>query len=199
MQEPPHEALGLKLQMQRLLGEMFGIVESTHLGRYELLRELGRGGMGVVYLAHDHQLDRRVAIKQLRDPTDAGLRRRLHEEAVAMAQLSHPNVVTVFDTDSAEGLTFIVMEYVEGVTLQTWLDAQPRPLEEIVAKFAAAGEGLAAAHDKGLVHHDFKPANVMISNDGPTTCAPNSTKVQGSGTSRSPLNPMRWPTARRTR
>jgi tRNA A-37 threonylcarbamoyl transferase component Bud32/Tol biopolymer transport system component len=136
--------------------------ERRELGHYILLEELGRGGMGVVYAARDRKLNRKVAIKMLRRDGDAKLQRRLIREAQAMAKLVHPSVVTVHEIGEHEGSTFIVMEYVEGQTLRQWLTAQPRSVAEILAAFMAAGRGLAAIHEAGLIHRDFKPDNSMI-------------------------------------
>jgi Tol biopolymer transport system component len=140
--------------------------EQRQLGHYLLLEEIGRGGMGVVYAAHDHKLNRRVALKLLRREGDTKLQRRLTREAQAMAKLAHPNVVTVHDIGEHEGVAFIVMEYVEGPTLRQWLAAAPRSVTEILAVFIAAGRGLAAIHEAGLIHRDFKPDNLMIRSGG---------------------------------
>jgi serine/threonine protein kinase len=136
--------------------------EQRELGHYLLLEELGRGGMGVVYAARDRRLGRKVAIKMLRSEGDAKLQRRLIREAKAMAKLAHPNVVTVHEIGEHEGVAFIVMEYVEGQTLRQWLAAKPRSVTEILAAFMLAGRGLAAIHEAGLIHRDFKPDNLMI-------------------------------------
>lgn len=140
------------------------------IGRFLVIESLGAGGMGIVVAAYDPTLDRKVAIKVLhgegwRTAVTHG-RSRLVAEAQAMASLSHPNVVKLhelgFDGDS----TFLVMELVPGTTLHTWLHAAERPTREIVALFAAAGDGLAAAHRQDLVHRDFKPDNVLVGLDG---------------------------------
>jgi serine/threonine protein kinase len=136
------------------------------VGRYELLRCIGRGGMGIVYAARDVELGREVAIKLLRPelsgPADD---RRLTAEAQALARLSHPNVITVFDVGTFGGQRFIAMEYVPGQDLRRWLDA-PRTLADVLRVFAGAGRGLHAAHAVGLVHRDFKPDNVLVGDDG---------------------------------
>jgi eukaryotic-like serine/threonine-protein kinase len=137
------------------------------LGRYTLLEVLGEGGMGVVYLAYDADLDRRVALKLLRSSNDADEngRERLLREARALARLAHPNVVPVFDVGEARSHTFVTMEYVEGATLTEWLRLRPRSLAQILATFCEAGRGLIAAHAIGIVHRDFKPDNVFIGKD----------------------------------
>jgi serine/threonine protein kinase len=132
------------------------------LGRYLIVDQLGEGGMGVVYRAYDPELDRKVAIKLLRGRTSATARSRLLREAQAMAKLSHPNVVPVFDVGTWEGQVFVAMDYVPGKTLRAWLDARARTPKEILEVFCAAGRGLAAAHAQGIVHRDFKPDNVLV-------------------------------------
>jgi len=131
--------------------------------RYVIERLLGVGGMGAVYLARDRVLDRPVAIKLHRT---ASLSERMHREAIAMARLAHPNVVTVFEVGTFEARTFVAMEYVEGETFRAWLDGARRTRGDILDVLLAAGEGLAAAHDAGLVHRDVKPENVLIGRDG---------------------------------
>jgi predicted Ser/Thr protein kinase len=137
-----------------------------HIGRYVVLNRIGEGGMGVVYAAHDPNLNRRVAIKVLRSEDDFGSQRaRLFREAQAMARLSHPNVVNVYDVGTHEEHVFLAMEHVDGVTLSDWL-VTPRTTREILDVFLQAGTGLAAAHAAGLVHRDFKPSNVLVEGEG---------------------------------
>ncbi|MCE9576808.1 MAG: serine/threonine-protein kinase [Deltaproteobacteria bacterium] len=143
------------------------ILSGTKVGRYVVLDLLGRGGMGVVYRAWDPELSRAVALKLVDTPHRIGaVRDRLLREAQALAQLSHPNVVAIHDVGTTADALFIAMECVEGETAIAWLKAKPRTPREILAVYLAAGEGLAAAHAVGLIHRDFKPANVVIGEDG---------------------------------
>jgi predicted Ser/Thr protein kinase len=161
---PPNEAALEMVRLRRhVRAQVFGgTEEATRIGRFRLLECIGRGGMGVVWSAHDEELDRTVAIKLLR-PEFSG--RDVTSEARALARLSHPNVVSVFDIGVHDDQRFIAMEYVKGETLRTWAQAS-RSTEEIVAQFVEAGRGLAAAHAVGLVHRDFKPDNVLVGDDG---------------------------------
>ena len=125
------------------------------------------GGMGVVLAAYDPELDRPVAIKLLRpERTGSRAQARLLREAQAMARLSHPNVVQVYDVGTQDDQVFLTMELVRGRTVTDWLRESKPTWREIVARFVAAGEGLAAAHAVGIVHRDFKPDNVLIADDG---------------------------------
>ena len=139
-----------------------------HVGRYVVLEEAGRGAMGRVLRAYDPKLQREVALKelQLRVPNQESARATLVGEARAMAKLSHANVVSVFDVEAVphgDGERLIlVMEYVEGTTLRDWLGEQQREWQDVLHRFVQAGRGLAAAHQAGLLHRDFKPANVMV-------------------------------------
>src|SRR5450432_1595308 len=143
------------------------------IDRFVVLGLVGRGGMGEVYAAYDPELDRKVALKLLRAHDGQAVsgghedgKARLLREAQAIAKLQHPNVVVVFDVGTFGDSVFIAMEFVEGHTVGAWLAAAPRTRREILDVFLAAGRGLAAAHAAGLVHRDFKPDNVMVTNDG---------------------------------
>jgi tetratricopeptide (TPR) repeat protein/tRNA A-37 threonylcarbamoyl transferase component Bud32 len=142
----------------------------AQVGRYVVLQQLGRGGMGVVYAAFDPQLDRKVALKLLHvQPHETldggGGPSRLQREALALAKLTHPNVITIHDVGTHEGAVFLAMEFIDGQTLGDWAETR-RPWREVIAMFVAAGRGIAAAHGAGIVHRDFKPDNVMIGKDG---------------------------------
>ncbi len=146
------------------------LVRGDSVGRYIILDRLGAGGMGVVYAAYDPELDRRVAIKLLLAAESAFEestgQARLVREAQALARLSHPNVIAVYDVGTHEAGVFVAMELVDGQTLRAWRKALQRPWREVLEVFLAAGRGLAAAHSAGLVHRDFKPDNVLLGKDG---------------------------------
>ncbi len=137
------------------------------IDRYVVLRQVGSGGMGTVYEAYDPLLRRRVAIKLIRaaQAGDGDAQVRLLREARAMARLSHPHVIPVYDVGLDDGHVFITMEFIAGQTLRRFL-ARPRPWADVLRAFRAAGRGLEAAHEAGLVHRDFKPDNVMVEDAG---------------------------------
>jgi serine/threonine-protein kinase len=145
------------------------IAPGDRIGRYVVSGELGLGGMGVVLDARDPDLNRRVAIKMLRATTKRSgpvARDRLLREAQALARLSHPNVVAVYDVGSIPAGIYVAMEHVSGPTLRQWLEQAKRTPAEVMRVYAEAGRGLAAAHAADLVHRDFKPANVILGDDG---------------------------------
>jgi cysteine-rich repeat protein len=147
------------------------LLPGARVSRFEIIGVLGVGAAGVVYRAHDSQLQRQVALKLLRpdivDPRIAGKwRQRFLFEAQAMARLSHPNVVVIYDAGVLDNQVFIAMELVEGETLTSWLDGAPRDFRQVVGIFLQLGRGLAAAHTAGVVHGDFKPENVLVAPDG---------------------------------
>jgi len=143
------------------------LARGTTLGRYVLIERLGTGGMGEVFAAFDPQLDRKVALKLLRGGATSATeaRARLLREAQAMARLQHPNVAAVHDVGTVDDRVFIAMEFIDGETLSDWLRGD-RPWRDVVRLFLQAGSGLAAAHQAGLIHRDFKPDNVLIGRDG---------------------------------
>src|SRR5262249_55669067 len=131
---------------------------------YELLGELGRGGMGIVYKARDPAKARLVAIKVIRKDrlTHAEAVRRFRREAPPAARLAHPNVVRVFDSDYSGEVHYLVMEYVDGVTLQRLLEEGPLPVARACEFIRQAALGLQHVHEQSLVHRDIKPANLML-------------------------------------
>ena len=141
--------------------------EGECVGRYRIIERLGAGGMGVVYRAHDPQLDRDVALKLLRSRPgrDEQLASRMLREAKAAAKIRHPNVVTVYDAGEVDGRVFIAMELMHGIDLGKWFALRPG-WAEVVRVMLQAGQGLRAAHEVGLVHRDFKPDNVVLEDDG---------------------------------
>jgi serine/threonine-protein kinase len=140
------------------------------IGVYEILREIGRGGMGVVYLARDSRLDRQVAIKGLPEEMAGDEERlaRFRREAKLLASLSHPNIATVHSLEEADGDTYLVLEYIEGDALFPHLDRTGRSWRDCVQVAAKIADALAAAHDEGVIHRDVKPDNIMFTGRGDT-------------------------------
>ena len=144
------------------------LTAGTQLGPYEILSPIGAGGMGEVYRAKDARLGREVAVKVLpeRLASDPGARCRFEREAKAAAVLSHPNIMALYDVGVHEGVSYAVMELLEGETLRGRLDRAAIGWSEAVEIGAAVADGLAAAHAKGVVHRDIKPENLFLTNDG---------------------------------
>lgn len=144
------------------------LAKGDSVGRYVILELAGRGGMGRVYKAYDPKLKREVALKLLRT-NDAELEQRAVREAQAMASLSHPNVVPVYDVDRDDGRLYIAMEFIPGQTMRRWLkgrDPSKADYREVLGIMVQVGRGLAAAHQADLVHRDLKPANIVLGEDG---------------------------------
>lgn len=160
---PDGKDVGAALLKASLRARLLEEAPKVTLGRYEVVRRLGAGGMGVVYEGRDPELDRRVAIKVLHEAsdTDAGVLRR---EARLLAGFAHEHSVTVFDigTDPETGQLWLAMELVDGVDMRRWLEAEPRSRSDVLQTFTACGSALAAMHRAGLSHGDFKPENVLV-------------------------------------
>ena len=144
------------------------LAAGARLGPYEILSPLGAGGMGEVYRARDNKLDRDVAIKVLPQSVaaDPDTLARFEREAKAVAALSHPNILSIFDFGSQEGISYAVMELLEGEALRGKLDAGPITQKQAVDYALQVARGLAAAHEKGIVQRDLKPENLFVSRDG---------------------------------
>src|SRR5215469_13196878 len=145
------------------------VVPGSRMGPYEILLSVGAGGMGEVYRARDTRLDRVVAIKVLppEKSGDAARKLRFFQEAKAASALNHPNIVTVYDVGSENGVDYIVMEFVDGKTLDQLIPRGGMRIGEILGRAVQAADALAKAHAAGIVHRDLKPSNIMISRDGP--------------------------------
>ncbi|MFY9561536.1 MAG: protein kinase [Terriglobales bacterium] len=140
----------------------------TRLGHYVIQEQIGAGGMGVIYRAQDERLSRDVAVKILPPGSlsDETARKRLRKEALALSRLNHPNIETVYDFDTQENVDFLVAELIPGSTLHHKLAAGPLPEKEVLRLGLQLSEGLAAAHQAGLLHRDLKPSNVRVTPDG---------------------------------
>ena len=138
------------------------------IAHYKITAALGAGGMGEVYRATDTKLGREVAVKVLPPDTASSPDRleRFRREARAVAALNHPNIVTIYSVEEADGVLFLTMELVSGQALDRLIPGSGLPSDRILAITTALADALAAAHDKGIVHRDLKPANVMVTNEG---------------------------------
>ena len=139
------------------------------VGPYEVASPLGKGGMGEVYRALDSRLDREVAVKILPRAlaNDTNALARFEREAKAVAALSHPNIITIFDIGSEDGVPYIATELLEGESLRALISRGPLPENEVLRISLAIASGLSAAHEKGIIHRDLKPENVFLTSGGP--------------------------------
>src|SRR5262245_19877036 len=153
------DPLALALARAKVASALFGAAEAPRVGRFRVLERLGAGGMGVVYRAYDPELDRAVALKLVH--VAHSRREAALTEAKALARLAHPNVVPVHDVGVFDQHVFIVMELVRGRTLAAWAREAPRRPRDVLRAYLQAGAALAAAHEAGLVHRDFKPDNAI--------------------------------------
>jgi len=138
------------------------------LGHYRVVEKIGAGGMGEVYRARDERLERDVAVKVLPAGTlaDEAARKRFRKEALALSKLNHPNIATIFDFDTQQGVDYLVMEHISGETLADKLKAGPLPESQVLRVGAQVAEGLEAGHREGIVHRDIKPGNLRLTPDG---------------------------------
>jgi eukaryotic-like serine/threonine-protein kinase len=138
------------------------------LSHYRIIEQIGAGGMGVVYRAHDEQLERDVALKVLPVGTlaDEAARKRFRKEALALAKLNHPNIATIFEFSSQNSTDYLVTEYISGQTLDAKLATRTLSEKEVVSLGIQLAQGLSAAHEQGIVHRDLKPANLRLTSDG---------------------------------
>src|SRR6266849_596772 len=145
-----------------------GSIIGRTLGHYRVLEQIGAGGMGVVYRAHDVRLERDVALKVLPPGTlaDDSARKRFRKEAVALSRMNHPNIATVHDFDTQGNVDFLVTELVPGRTLNERLAAGPLPEKEVVQIGLQLADGLEAAHREGVIHRDLKPENLRLTPEG---------------------------------
>jgi serine/threonine protein kinase len=143
-------------------------VIGSRLAHYDVLSEISRGGMGIVYRARDTRLNRDVALKVLPADlvSDPDRKRRFVQEAQAAAALNHPNIATVYEIGESNGVSFITMELIDGRKMADVLDGKPLAVRRVLELGSEIAEGLAQAHEKGVVHRDMKPANVMLTDDG---------------------------------
>src|SRR5262249_35770303 len=131
-------------------------VRGSAVGRYTILDRVGSGGTGEVYAAYDPELDRRIALKVI-----DRWHRRSRREAPALARVAHANVITIYDVGEHDGRTSLAMEFADGGTVADWSISRP-PWREAVDLYLRAGRGLEAVHAAGMVHRDFKPANILL-------------------------------------
>src|SRR5579864_5909772 len=145
-----------------------GQITGQVLGHYRVIERIGGGAMGVVFRAHDERLDRDVALKVLPvgSLSDEAARKRFRKEALTLSRLNHPNIETVYDFDTQDGIDFLVMELIVGMTLDRKLSGAPLAEKDILIVGGQMAKALEEAHDHGILHRDLKPANVMVTTKG---------------------------------
>ena len=151
-----------------MVGLTMALTSGTKIGPYEIVSLLGAGGMGEVYRARDSRLRREVAVKVL-PPSfaqDADRLRRFEQEARVVGALNHPNILAIFDVGAQDGAPYLVSELLEGQSLRQLMQGSPLPQRKAVEYGIQIARGLAAAHEKGVVHRDLKPDNIFVLNDG---------------------------------
>ena len=143
------------------------LASGAQVGQYRIESTIGAGGMGVVFRAYDTKLQRPVAIKFLSDDlADAAARRRFQREAQMASSLNHPHILTVYDTGEFEGRQYLATEFVDGGTLKNWAQQQPRSWEDVTELLTGVADGLATAHQAGILHRDIKPDNILVTTSG---------------------------------
>ena len=144
------------------------LAAGTRLGPYEIVSEVGAGGMGEVYRARDTRLERTVAVKVLPSHLSASpeVRQRFEREAKTISQLSHPHICALYDVGNQDGVEFLVMEYLEGETLSNRLVKGPLAFDQVLRYGLEIADALDRAHRRGIVHRDLKPGNVMLTKSG---------------------------------
>src|SRR2546421_2733241 len=143
------------------------IVPGFQLGTYRIEAQLGEGGMGVVYRALDTKLNRPVAVKFLSgELADTSARRRFQREAQMASSLNHPHILTVYDAGEFEGRQYLVTEFVDGGTLKSWARAGKRTWRQVLELLVGVADGLAAAHQAGILHRGIKPENILVATNG---------------------------------
>ena len=156
-----------------LIAQVFGVTDNdlinSEISHYKIIKLLGKGGMGEVYLAEDTKLDRQVALKILPQEFSQNadrVRLRFVREAKAASALNHPHIAHIYEIGEAKGLNFIAMEFVEGISLREKIHCEQTDLRILLKYLTQVADGLAKAHQAGIVHRDLKPDNLMISADG---------------------------------
>jgi len=151
--------------------EKDALLPNTTLSQYRIVSKIGEGGMGRVYLAHDTKLGQKVALKILPRELASTQDRmgRFVQEAKSAAALNHPNIATIHEIGASDGVNFIAMEFIDGVTLRDQIHRERTELRKVLRYLQHAAEGLAKAHAAGIIHRDLKPDNIMITRDGHAT------------------------------